>query len=94
MSQATWIEVLTSAVQMAATGVIAVFAVLTWRATKLYARVAGLSLFAEAVLKGTAAERNSKLYGDLLALLKTDFPEEAKALEQHMPARAKSTDKV
>ena len=75
-------------IQVFATGVIAFFAWRSWKATNLYAQVAGLTLLVNAV--GGAAGLRGDVWIDLLKLLRKKFPKESKMLEKHMPAGAKS----
>lgn len=86
-------SLLINVVEALSTVAIAFFAFTTWRATKLYARISGLSLIAEAARLGIGAERSAKLYVDVLRCLRKDFSKEFDALEPHFPAGAKEAAK-
>lgn len=78
-------------IQVAATAAIAAFAFTTWRVTRLYAKVAKLSLVEHAITHSGGGVRGPHdLYSVILKLLREDFtPKEWEMLKPYLPTAAR-----
>ena len=80
------IQLMTTIVQAAATVAIAAFALATWKATRLYSKIAGLALLEEAIrLHGGGLRGPLGLYSGLIRILRREFRNETEELEQYVP---------
>lgn len=69
--------------------VIALCALATLKATRLYASVSGLALLADAIRHGKGADRDPQTYSAVIRILREHFPRECRQLERYLPKEAR-----